>query len=86
MNPEPWSAFQNRLPGRAKWCPTAPDHSPGLIPTNTTSSSGPRTSGIVRPRAASSSAFEGLTRSANHVGARRYRRLHGDRDGRSADG
>ena len=69
MNPEPCSAFQNRLPGRAKWCPTAPDHSPGLIPTKTTSRSGPRTSGIVRPRAASRSAFDGLTGSAERVGA-----------------
>jgi hypothetical protein len=66
------SHFQNRFPGRAKWCPTAPDHSPGLIPTNTMSRSGPRTSGIVRPCAASSSAFEG-SRGQPAMGARSAR-------------
>src|SRR6266540_805511 len=37
------------------------------MPTKTMSRSGPSTSGIVRPRAASRSAFEGFTRSANHA-------------------
>ena len=54
VNPDPWSAFQKRLPGRAKWCPTAPEYSPGLIPTNTTRRRSARRSGIARPRAASS--------------------------------
>ena len=59
VKPAPWIAFQNRLPGRAKWNPVAPEYSPGLMPTNSTSSPGPMRSGMVRSVAAASSARGG---------------------------
>ena len=59
VNPEAWSAGQKRFPGRAKCCPTAPDHSPGLMPQNRTLRSGAITSGMTTSRAASSSAAVG---------------------------
>ena len=45
VKPEPCSAGQKRLPGRAKWWPRSADSSDGLMPQNRTSRSGPRTSG-----------------------------------------
>ena len=60
VNPAPCSAGQNRLPGRAKWCPVAALTRPGLMPQNSTRSGGSpgpgSTSRCVRSRAASSSA------------------------------
>ena len=62
VNPAACSTGQNRLPGRAKWCPVAAETSPGLIPQNSTDSggsSGPgSTSAMVRSRTAASSAAD----------------------------
>jgi len=52
VNPPRCNAFQNRLPGRAKWWPTAPEYEPGLMPQKSTSRPGASTSGIVVPTAA----------------------------------
>src|SRR5919107_1427111 len=52
VSPPRCSAFQKRFPGRAKWWPTAADHSPGLMPQNSTRRPGPSTSGTNRPSAA----------------------------------
>src|SRR5438270_4005911 len=59
VNPAPCSVFQKRLPGRAKWCPTAPEYRPGLIPTNSTRSPAPMTSRMVFPYAAATSSRVG---------------------------
>jgi hypothetical protein len=60
VKPAPCSAGQNRLPGRAKWCPVAAVTRPGLMPQNSTrrgGSPGPGSrSSTTRERAASSSA------------------------------
>ena len=45
VRPARWIAGQNRLPGRAKWCPRAADTSDGLMPQNSTSRPGAITSG-----------------------------------------
>lgn len=55
-------AGQNRLPGRAKWCPLQAEYSPGLIPQNRMVRPGPITSGTVVARAAASSAASGPRR------------------------
>ena len=58
VKPEPCSAGQNRLPGRAKCQPVAAEYRPGLIPQNSTRNGSPgagSTSGTVRWRAAARS-------------------------------
>ena len=52
MKPAAWSVGQNRLPGRAKWCPTSALRRDGLIPTKRTRSPGPTrgaSSGVYLP-------------------------------------
>jgi hypothetical protein len=60
VKPESSSAGQNRLPGRAKWCPTAAEYSPGLMPTNNTRSPRAIKSGTVPLRASCNSRGEGF--------------------------
>src|SRR5262245_40791070 len=45
VKPAAWRVGQKRLPGRAKWCRTAPEYSPGLMPQKRTRSPGAITSG-----------------------------------------
>ena len=54
VNPAACSVRQKRLPGRAKWQPTTAEYRLGLIPQNSTRSSGAIRSGTRRPRAAAS--------------------------------
>ncbi|MBD2459768.1 hypothetical protein H6G89_01810 [Oscillatoria sp. FACHB-1407] len=51
---------QKRLPGRAKWCPTAALYELGLMPQNNTRKSGAMMSDMVLFIAARISSFVGL--------------------------
>ncbi|GAB3940280.1 hypothetical protein GCM10027614_23690 [Micromonospora vulcania] len=74
VKPPRCSAGQNRLPGRAKCQPVAADQSPGLMPTKSTASPSPSTSGMVRSVAAASSARVGRGWPAVTARAARRRR------------